>query len=384
MEATINKKEKNISIEILRIVSMLMIIVLHFFSYTNATENLQVFSIKYFANVLIITLCNVSVNCYILISGYFGLKSKVKLKKVFELSLEVLFYSIIIYVILLKKNMIQFDFKELLVNFFPILTRQYWFMTSFIGLYLITPYLKLVIQRFTKQEYMRFLIVLFALLVVYYNLFFFCDNLNFGGATGIVWFSYMYLWGMYFDKYGKIDYTKKHLKRYIICYILLISTRLPFWILYILTKNNIFIKGASIFDSVYNSLGVTIFSFITFNMFLNIRIKPNRIKVSMINFLTRGSLAVYLIHDNKYIRNILWEKLNIRDCSWIKMIFILIGVILGIYVICSIIDWFRRKIFGLLFCNDKTENFINKIENKIKHKIYLIEGKVEKWTQSKI
>ena len=49
MEATINKKEKNISIEILRIVSMLMIIVLHFFSYTNATENLQVFSIKYFA-----------------------------------------------------------------------------------------------------------------------------------------------------------------------------------------------------------------------------------------------------------------------------------------------------------------------------------------------
>ena len=172
-----------ISLDILRIISMLMIITLHFFSYTNISNNIKLFSTEYFIRNFIMSISSIAVNTYILTSGYFGEQSKFKLSKLINLFLEVCFYSIFIYIILLVTNQIQLNYRELFFNFFPTLTRQYWFVTCYIGLYMIAPILRKMVYNLKREEYIFMLLIGFMLFVVYYNFFFFCDNLNFGGAT---------------------------------------------------------------------------------------------------------------------------------------------------------------------------------------------------------
>lgn len=79
------KKEWNLSIELLRIISMCMIIILHFFTYSNVIQDSNDISLFNFTNTIIHTICNVSVNCYILISGYFCIKSKFKVSKLYKI-----------------------------------------------------------------------------------------------------------------------------------------------------------------------------------------------------------------------------------------------------------------------------------------------------------
>lgn len=78
-------KKWNISIELLRIISMIMIIILHFFTYSNVIPKNNTISAFYISSTIIHTICNVAVNCYILISGYFCINSKFKASKLYKI-----------------------------------------------------------------------------------------------------------------------------------------------------------------------------------------------------------------------------------------------------------------------------------------------------------
>ena len=127
--------ERNLAIDLLRIISMLMIIMLHLYTYSNINDYTEMFSIEYVISSIMKSICIVSVNCYVLTSGFFYDKNHLKLKKVLNIIFETLFYSIIIYFLLLFMNQINFSVKDLLYVFLPTLTREYWFVTTFLGLY---------------------------------------------------------------------------------------------------------------------------------------------------------------------------------------------------------------------------------------------------------
>ena len=92
-----NTKPRQLNMEILRIVAMLMIITLH---YLDKGGVLKEFTLKMGLNRelawIIEALCMGSVNIYVLISGYFLSKSEFKFKKVILLWAQILCYSWII------------------------------------------------------------------------------------------------------------------------------------------------------------------------------------------------------------------------------------------------------------------------------------------------
>ena len=91
-------KSKRIpSIDILRSLAMLMVISMHYFDKGNVKISLG--DTQTAVSVLawlFHSFCIVAVNCYVLISGYFLVESSFKWKKLVELILQVLFYSILV------------------------------------------------------------------------------------------------------------------------------------------------------------------------------------------------------------------------------------------------------------------------------------------------
>lgn len=92
-------KNRQANMELLRILSMLMIIVLHCLGKSGilkAEAGAWNMGVTWFLEAL----CAGAVNVYILISGYFSVRSVFKIKKIFMLWLQVAFYSVWIYAIL--------------------------------------------------------------------------------------------------------------------------------------------------------------------------------------------------------------------------------------------------------------------------------------------
>lgn len=324
---------------------MLMIVSLHFFSYNEAVNILDAFSLSGLLRRVLHSFCAISVNCYILISGYYLLKFKFSFRKLIKLISEVFFYSVLVYLILVLTGIHEFSIKEMACVFLPTLTREYWFITSYVGVFLLSPILKSVIEKIDQRTHVICIFMGFLLFVLYYNFFFFCDNLNFGGSTGIVWFIYLNICGSYIYRYD-ISTLKINVKKYILSALLALISQIPFMVLYIIFGKEAFLKGANVFDSVYNSIFVFVSSLFFFKIFTSMKLNiSSPIAKKIILFFSSSSLAVYLIHDNQYMRKYLWDVLAFDICnSPIVLILYWICTVMAIYLVCAVIDLLRQAI----------------------------------------
>lgn len=100
--------------EILRVVAMFLIIVGHFFVHGICGKGNDV-NLKYDGTSMIDTLSfgitqslwvisSISVNLYVLISGYFLIQSKAKWSKIPTIWLQTVFYSVCIYLVLIASG----------------------------------------------------------------------------------------------------------------------------------------------------------------------------------------------------------------------------------------------------------------------------------------
>ena len=152
-------QKRNIGLDILRIISMMMIIALHILGkgkFITNSKNTDLWQLAYIIEMF----CIVAVNCYVLITGYFSIDSKFKWKKVLKIWGLVLFYSISIYLVLILIGVRQFNTSECIKAFFPILTKEYWFVNCYLLLYILSPFLNKFIKSLEKKEFQRLLVIL--------------------------------------------------------------------------------------------------------------------------------------------------------------------------------------------------------------------------------
>ena len=88
-------KVRNSNIELLRIVSMLMIVILHFLMHGQILKWSAFGSKEYAIYWMIEAFVFVSVNAFVLISGYFLCLSEFKVSRPMEIWSQELFYSIV-------------------------------------------------------------------------------------------------------------------------------------------------------------------------------------------------------------------------------------------------------------------------------------------------
>ncbi|HHZ06671.1 MAG TPA: acyltransferase [Clostridiales bacterium] len=369
--------QRQANLELIRIISMVMIICLHAFLHGGLSDAIPEFSMKYYFSEVVLSVAQIAVNCYVLISGYFLINSKFRIKKLLILLAEVFFYSVLAYVVFSIKGDTVMDIKTLTNVFLPTLMREYWFITTYVGLYAISPFLNIGIKAMSKAQHLGCVVVMFLLLSAWSNIMFTSKTLNTGGGYGFTWFIYLYIVAAYIRLHYKPNY---HIKKPLIIYLVL-ALLTPVWDVAMglwsktpsanFLSDDFFANGHNAMYH-YDSCLVFLSSVAFFVLFINIKIQ-NRIINKIIMFFAPCTLGVYLIHDNPYVRGWLWKTLNLPAYLWewyfIPLLFV---EILGVFVVCSVIDFVRQKMFSPINKSRWLDTLCCKLErlpDKIKAKV---------------
>ena len=301
-------KSRNISIDILKILSMLMVIVLHTKTYGLMGVSLKSTEEIYWVVWTLHFLSIVAVNCFILISGYFTSTSTApfSLKKLLKLWFLVEFFSVGIYLVMciIPNSGIDFSFGQLLFKIFPIMSNQYWFFTCYFVLMIIVPFLNRFINTLEQKEFKRCLSILLGLFVLIPSFNIFGDSFDTSKGYSITWFIMLYLVAAYLRRYPLPK------KSYGVFYIAIslfsvlahtLLDRLNDYLPLFGQARDILIR--------YNSATVFVASVCLFLFFLQHPISTKKFNQKIITGISSVSLSIYLIHEHPEIRDYLWNNI---------------------------------------------------------------------------
>jgi hypothetical protein len=105
----------------------------------------------------------IGVYLFVMITGYFLgnrlYKINKSINKAFIVWSEAFFYSLIIYLILVKVKLLHFSIKQFINACLPFTANQYWFVTAYIMLLLLLPFINRVIVVLNKRQYIYLIII---------------------------------------------------------------------------------------------------------------------------------------------------------------------------------------------------------------------------------
>lgn len=322
--------KRNENIDFLRILSMFFVVCIHYVGWGGVANATDIVNIGLAGGVAVAFNC--AVNCFYMISGYF-ISGNEHIEqthgRIMKVWIPTVMYSVLIPIILQICGIIHLDTKQNVLLFFPLLSNQYWFATCYIAMTLLLPFLSKLLNYLDERE-LRILVVTVVLLdcvqpILGYNAF---SNIGYG----ILHAATMYLIGYYLKKHPV------HFPQWgwglifclcigVICAITLLSIKLSGD------------RNRTIAD--YNSLIMVIQSVAFFSFIMNIKLPKWKFsKIAPYIF------GVYLLNDNQYARDFLWQQ--IFHCSDFyenhSMILHLLLSCTAFMVVAIGIEWLRIHI----------------------------------------
>lgn len=301
------KSNRNSSIELLRIISMWMIVFYHFHTHV-----LQAGSEAVVFRAVQIPI-HIAVLCYILTSGYFGIHASIK--GFSKLLAKIMFYALSITLLIflyghISGNQVYYstDYvnqhpfsKGIALNSLLFVTRSpLWFIRSYLLLYLVSPFLNKVLANQNKQERI-FLLIILGVITLWVDLLR-IDGM--GGGKNVLNFSFLYAIGRTINEYDLLEKTS--LKSNFITYILLTASVV---LLYVLLDKTAIGKIIGVLSFRYNGIICVLMAALFFMLFARLNFHSN-----FINSISSSIFAVYLIHEhpllNLYIYRLvdLWQR----------------------------------------------------------------------------
>lgn len=363
----IKDQSRQSNFELMRIIAMMMIIVWHIIIHGRLIENTAGFT-NLFLNFLL-CICIIHVNSFALLMGYFQYEKEFSLRKFLKLFNSQWFYKIVFAVLALITGIVAISKTNFILEILPIGSpNNYWFIYCYLGTYLLSPFLNKFIAFIDKKDYRNCLIVCFFLfsVVAYITHGSIIDN---NGST-IYQFIFLYLLGAYLHKYPVKDniYLKKYSNNKLMLifslgfiFFTIINFLIQVFAIYMINTNNSIVRTISLYiidSKYYYSSPVTILQTVCFFLFF----ETLSIKSKFINFVSSTTLGIYLIHDNSYVRTIIYKALKIDLSVHSKMhIAYSLSMSIVIFVICSFIEIIRIFIFKKISECKKVKKYFNKI-----------------------
>lgn len=159
------KKVRSSNMELFRIVAMFLVLVVHADYFSLKGPETSDFLTSPFASMTRVFFESLSIGCvdmFILLSGWFGIRPKVKGLAGFIY--QCLFFMCGIYVVCLAAGVAPFSPKIL---FNEVMFKSYWFITAYIALYLLSPVLNAFVQKSSEKELRWFLVCFYSFELIY-------------------------------------------------------------------------------------------------------------------------------------------------------------------------------------------------------------------------
>ena len=345
------KRESNF--EVMRTIAMFFIVVYHCLThgvgdgYSFSTSSLVSLANLGFSDLLLV-FSSISVNLYVMVSGYFLADLNFKLSRILRTWLNACFYSCVITLLFFSLSLTPFSVVVLGKSFFPLSTDAYWFVTQYIGLLILSPFLALLVRQLTYWQYVGLLIGgAFLCLSIIPD---FPLGKRFYVAHGnSVWsFAYLFLIA---------GFVRHHLKEVSMGKLLIVIM----FVVLLTMASECFLgwqcDGVHLYWFNYNALPFVL-SVLLFVFFRQVRIPESGIWNMMVK-VAPYTFGVYLIHDHLLVREWLWNIVGLSSwCDSPLFLLIVMGLCLLLFVVCALIDSLRKKLFAVF----KIDSTVAKID----------------------
>ena len=303
----------------------------------------------------------IGVNLFVLITGYFGVTKKFfSINKISKFIIKVSFYSVMLYLICCALGFSQFGIRFFADAVFPMIFRSsdYWFFSIYLLLYLSTPFLNAAISKISERLFLGTIAVSLLFFIIVPQFISAIGDVTSHGFSELIWFYTMYLVGAYIRLYNPLKsgffkiIVALSLSSILFC---AINCVYELW-------GATFSFGGGTFGEISNSflwsfkkaqmnnLFPFVISLLWFLLFQ--KIKMGNLK--FLNLIGGSTFGIYLIHDNDYLRPILWGKIfKLPDMSESRMFFIYaifcIAIVLSFSLICSKLLLFLLVVLLLIY-----------------------------------
>ena len=317
------KEGRNSSIELLRILCLVLVFWMH--ASASYVEN----ELSAWISILITVIGNIGVSCFILISGYYGIR--LDIKKMMHLDLMLVFYSWMTLVLSYVWG-VSMGGEQVLSLLFPVIGKQSWYFTCYFALAFLSPFLNEMVEKLGELRLRQLLVSMLVIFSGITTIFFF--DINEDGGKGIVHMILLYLIGRYIAIYQ----PKREFKTKRLAGIFLATAGVNFCLngaLYAVTGTvqNRYARDNTLFTIVQAVCVFLIFRNLHFENTAINRIAKHVPAVFMFEWTLRSIISRYMIDYVSFGRENYYEIL-------------LLGIAILLIVLGSLIDWIRVVLLG--------------------------------------
>lgn len=338
------EKKRNASLDLLKCICMILIIAHHYVVHGGYDGiNIENFSKGRFFLQQVGMYGSLSCDVFALISGYYLIGEKGDTRKRFgkfiRLLLEMLFYSVIIYIIMLSTHLIEFSPMGAIKAIFPNVWGN-WYIIAYLLFYAFVPLINPILSSLSKEKYKWYLVVMLICWSVVPTITYLDSSWTW---SNVDFFVVMYSIGAYFRLHvipeQKTD-TNRIKKISLFCGVLSIVflagavcvidyIGLKFGRSDILSMGSVFMPLFSV-PAVFCAIS-------WFAYFCSIEFSSR-----FISYISSTVFGIYLIHENDYVRVWIWQmfspNVNYVNSPYIHFLF----KIVAIFSVCFVIESIRK------------------------------------------
>lgn len=351
-------KNRNVGLDVLRILLAFLVVGIHVIApATGAVARNVDWAVTKFFVYGLEAVCYPAVNTYVILSGFFTFAHKKSFSAVVRslgrLWLCLIFFSVLGMIVSSVYYQQLPTFTTFVKRLFPICSGEWWYMTNYFILMLISPMLNQLIDQYSVKQH---LYALGGALVICSIVPFFLKYEDFIGLNtgyGLIWFIVLYCTGAIL--YRTKDFIiNKSSKIYMLGFVCLTF-------LYVLVNNVLskFEITRGFGFSAYNSLLVYIEAILLFCTFYTIRVKSYNMS-KVIIWLGGVSLASYVFHCQSDFGPLLWQLTEpSKYANSLILIPITLSIMLGVFVLSICLESVRKCLLKYI----PVEGWINKVIN---------------------
>lgn len=356
-----NAPARELNMEMMRIVAMMLVLLVHATFLSNPWPVKSMFEdapVNTFIFSYVEAIGLVCVNCFILISGYFSIRPK--MRSLCNLLFLIYFYKILFFGIDWAVN--GYSSLNLQKTLFPFTD---WFVGAYLGLYLLSPVINKYVDTAPEKEFRTFLIIYLTVQILLgWFMPYSCEStkfdisvpfMEFGNGYSVFAFIGLYCIARYVKIHGHAALSKlidkwKARDFLLLFFALTLANTIFFAVarLYVSSAYTSYYLS-HLFEKYTNPFTIAASVCLLF-FFMKLKVKSTSGFAPAIIVFGKSAFAVYLIHFNfftlpyfKQCAHAIYESLPIW--GWVVAI---AGFVIAVYTVCVLIDQARLALWGII------------------------------------
>lgn len=356
------KTERSYGIDLLRILSTMMVLVLHVFSNGGVLNQLVPGTSNYYVGWLLEAMCFCAVDVFAIITGYLMVDRKVEYWKFIPRWFQA--WTISVVVTVLYKMFAEggrVSAKEWLTCLFPVTYSQWKYLTEYFIVVLFMPYINLAIRGMSVHHYRVVLIMIFGFSV--WTTVSFSDPMNLLGGYSAVWIGLLYIVGALIKK---TELDKRVSKVFAVggfftCALLAYGSKVC----------EVFLNGRMTrltqgtgFLMNYVSPAILLCAVFLLIFFSQVKTVSIRL-IPVIRWMSSVSFGVFLIHTQTIIRTRFYIPVFSGIAGYATAVFLMIVIssTLGIYLLCGMLEYVRQYLSHCIGVDQKSRCLYEKAKD---------------------